>query len=405
MKYIVVLGDGMADRPLAELGGRTPLGYARTPNMDFLATGETGMVRTIPADFPPGSDVANLSVLGYDPRHYYTGRSPLEAVSMGITLEEQDVAFRCNLVSLSEEETYGDKTMVDYSAGEITSVEAAELIKEVNGRLAGDQIYFYPGVSYRHLMVWHGGPERDDLTPPHDITGRPVASYLPKGGGAGTLLRLMRESARFLPSHQVNLARREKGLRQATSIWFWGQGRKPSLPLFFDKYGLTGSVISAVDLVKGIGICAGLEAVEVPGATGNIHTDFRGKALAALAELRRGMDFVYVHIEAPDEAGHQGELETKIRSIEEIDENVLGELLRGLKDFESYRIMLLPDHPTPLSIRTHSPEPVPFAIYGANAGGQRKGGGIYDEDAADKSGFFIEEGYKLMDYFLGRIPD
>ncbi|MHB1042735.1 MAG: cofactor-independent phosphoglycerate mutase [Eubacteriales bacterium] len=403
MKYIVVLGDGMADRPLAELGGRTPLGYARTPNMDFLATGETGLVRTIPPDFPPGSDVANLSVLGYDPRLYYTGRSPLEALSMGIALDYSDVAFRCNLVTLSGEERYEDKVMVDYSAGEITSAEAAELINEVNSRLARGQIRFYPGISYRHLMVWHGGPERDELTPPHDITGQPVATHLPRGEGAGTLLQLMRESARFLPAHPVNRLRREVGLRQADSIWFWGQGRKPSLPPFFARHGLTGSVISAVDLVKGLGICAGLKSVEVPGATGNIQTDFRGKAHAALAELRRGRDFVYIHIEAPDEAGHQGELETKIRAIEEIDEKVLGELLHSLKDFEEYRIMVLPDHPTPLSIRTHSPDPVPFAIYSANTGGHNQGGGAYDEESAANSGLYIEEGHKLMDFFLQRV--
>ncbi|MCL6638627.1 MAG: cofactor-independent phosphoglycerate mutase [Firmicutes bacterium] len=401
MKYVIILGDGMADRPLAELGGKTPLQYARTPNMDFIASaGETGIVRTVPAGFPPGSDVANLSVLGYDPNEYYTGRSPLEAVSMGIALGDHDVAFRCNLVTLSGEMPFRDKTMVDYSAGEISSSEAAVLIEEVNARLAGEAIRFYPGVSYRHLMVWRGGPDGSELTPPHDITGLSVAGHLPRGEGAELLFDLMEKSARFLPDHPVNRERRARCLKPANSLWFWGQGRRPALPGFYEKYGFTGAVISAVDLVKGIGICAGLKAVEVAGATGNIHTNFRGKALAALNELSEGRDFVYVHVEAPDEAGHQGDLETKIRSIEEIDASVLGEILPALKDLGDYRIMVLPDHPTPLSIKTHTADPVPFAVYTGSAGAGTGSGLPYDENSAASTGIFYPQGHLLMDSFL-----
>jgi len=319
---------------------------------------------------------------------------------MGIALADRDVAFRCNLVTLSEEGDYGGKTMVDYSADEISSAEAAELIRKVNERLAGGKLRFYPGVSYRHLMVWQDGPGGAVLTPPHDISGRPVAGHLPGGDGAGLLLALMKESARFLPDPPVNRRRREQGLKPANSLWFWGQGRRPALPSFFEKYGLTGSVISAVDLVKGIGICAGLTSVEVEGATGNIHTNFRGKALAALAELRSGKDFVYIHIEAPDEAGHQGELETKIRAIEEIDEKVLSVLLPGLKELGDYRVMLLPDHPTPLAIKTHSSDPVPYAIYTVRAGGAGPGGGAAYSEAEAEKGVFFESGHQLMDHFL-----
>ena len=401
MKYVIVLGDGMADRPLAELGGKTPLQFARTPNMDLLSSGgETGLVQTVPPGFPPGSDVANLSVLGYDPKEYYTGRSPLEAVSMGIPLGDRDVAFRCNLVTLSGAEAYGEKRMLDYSAGEISSAEAAELIRNVNARLGGDRIRFYPGVSYRHLMVWPDGPEGASLTPPHDISGRPVASHLPEGEGGLQLRKMMEESAHFLPDHPVNRRRLEQGLPPANSLWFWGQGRRPALPAFFDKYGLTGSVISAVDLVKGIGICAGLKAVAVEGVTGNIHTNFSGKTLAALAELRSGKDFVYIHIEAPDEAGHQGDLETKVHAIEEIDEKVLRVLLPGLKEMGDHRIMLLPDHPTPLAIKTHSSDPVPYAIYTVRAGVPGPGGGRAYNEANAAEGFCFESGHQLMDHFL-----
>lgn len=401
MKFIVVLGDGMADYKIKELGDRTPLQYARKPNIDRLArAGEVGLVKTVPEGLPPGSDVANLSVMGYNPVSYYTGRSPLEAVSMGVDLNPDDVAFRCNLVTLSDEQDYAAKTMVDYSSDEIPTAESRQLIEEVQKRLGTEVLRFYPGVSYRHLLVWSGGPEDFDLTPPHDISDRPIADHLPKGPASATLLRLMEESHRFLSDHPVNKARVAKGLRPANSLWIWGQGRKPAVPSFQEKYGLSGSVISAVDLTKGLGLCAGLESINVPGATGNITTNFRGKALAALEELKKGKDFVYIHIEAPDECGHRGELDNKVKSIEEIDEKVLGVLLEGLEEYDDYRIMILPDHPTPLSLRTHTAEQVPFLIYQKS---QPKASAVagYDEDSAQATGLRVENGYELMDRFIG----
>lgn len=400
MKYVVVLGDGMADYPIPELGNRTPLQYARTPNLNRLAANaEIGMVKTVPDEMPPGSDVANLSVMGYDPRRYYTGRSPLEAVAMGVELGTTDVAFRCNLVTLSDDTDYREKIMVDYSSDEISSEEAAALIAEVKARLESPELRFYAGVSYRHLLVWKNGTVEVELTPPHDISDRRVTEYLPRGPRSEVLLDLMIESNRFLPSHPVNQARVRQGLRPATSLWFWGQGKRPALPSFYEKYGLKGSVIAAVDLTKGLGVCAGLEPVKVPGATGNITTNFSGKARAALEELRRGQDFVYIHIEAPDEAGHRGELDTKIKSIEEIDAKVIGELLRGLEQFEDYRIMVLPDHPTPLRVRTHTAEEVPFLIYQKSLMLQSPVRS-YDEEAARLSGLRFDRGYELMDYFV-----
>ncbi|KJS17022.1 MAG: phosphoglycerate mutase [Peptococcaceae bacterium BRH_c4b] len=401
MKYVIILGDGMADYGCPELGNRTPLEYARTPNMDFIASrGVMGLVRTVPDNFPPGSDVANLSVMGYDPVKYYTGRSPLEAVSMGVKLEEQDVAFRCNLVTLSEGGEYANKTMVDYSAGEISTLEARELIAEVNRKLADIDKKYYAGVSYRHLMVWSDATASTVLTPPHDISGKTITDHLPREEGAAILLDIMKKSNEILSSHPANTARREKGMNTANSLWFWGQGKRPFLPKFTDKYGIRGAVISAVDLIRGIGICAGLEVVDVHGATGNIHTDFRGKALAALATLRQGNDFVYIHIEAPDEAGHQGDLQTKLKAIEEIDEKVIGTLLGGMEEFEDYRLMVLPDHPTPMCTMTHATDPVPFAVCAKTAGVLRNV--RYDEKNAAAGGMtFIKDGYTLMDKFIG----
>lgn len=400
MKYIVILGDGMADYPVPQLGDRTPLQCAEKPNIDYLAqNGEMGMVKTVPDGIPPGSDAANLSVMGYDPRKYYTGRSPLEAVSMGVSLSETDLAFRCNLVTLSEEEAYDKKTMIDYSSDEISSQEAAELIKEINRHFQSTDICFHPGISYRHCMVWHNGTAGSALTPPHDILEKRIADYLPAGQHAGILLEMMRKSFDLLKGHPVNRARMEKGLRPANSIWLWGEGRKPSIPGFKDKYNLTGSVVSAVDLIKGIGICAGLKSVDVEGATGNIHTNFTGKANAAIEELEKGADFVYVHVEAPDECGHRYEIENKVKSIEYLDSRVVGPILEGLKQFDAYSILVLPDHPTPLSLRTHTSEPVPYIIYRSNS---EKPSGFtgYDELQAKGTGILIDQGYTLMDRFL-----
>ncbi len=401
-KYIVLVPDGMADWPIPSLGHKTPLEYANTPNLDRLARRSTmGLVKTIPAGFPSGSDVANLSVMGYDPQIYYTGRSPLEAISMGVPLGEHDVAYRCNLVTLSEAADYHEKIMIDYSADEISTSEARDLMGTVQQTLGSAEFSFYPGVSYRHLMVWHGGCTDALTTPPHDIHDRVIGPFLPGGTGAPQLLHLMKMSNGFLSDHQVNYERKSKGMRPANSIWLWGQGRKPVLPSFMEKYSLSGSVISAVDLTKGLGLCAGLTVVEVPGATGNIHTNFMGKARAALAELANGKDFVYIHVEAPDEAGHRGELQTKIRAIEEIDAKVLGELLAGMEDFPDYKIMVLPDHPTPLAIRTHVPDPVPFLIFEKSTIIEH-GHTTFSEATAANCALRFEEGHRLMDYFINK---
>lgn len=399
MKYVLILGDGMADYPLQQLDNKTPLQYAHKPNIDFLAqNGEVGMVKTIPDGIPPGSDAANLSVMGYNPKEFYTGRSPLEAVSMGISLTDTDVALRCNLVTLSESEEYKDKIMLDYSSDEITTSESKELILAVNDTLKTDNISFYPGISYRHCMVWKNGPLGLNLTPPHDILEKKITPYLPKNN-AGILLDLMMKSYDILKDHRVNKARIAKGLKPANSIWLWGEGKKPFLPEFYDKYKVSGSVISAVDLIKGIGILAGLNVIEVEGATGNIHTNFVGKAQAALKELDEGRDFVYLHLEAPDECGHRYEIDNKVKSIEMIDDLVVGTILKGLEKYDDYKVMILPDHPTPLSLRTHTSDPVPYIIY-RKAQITKSGITGYDEDQALKTGLAFSEGHKLMDYFL-----
>lgn len=400
MKYLLLVGDGMADEPRPELDGRTPLQYAATPHMDRVAAcGEIGLVRTVPEGYPPGSDVANLSLLGYDPRRYYTGRAPLEAVSMGIDLADDDVAFRCNLVTLSGDGAYATREMADYSAGEISSAEAQQLIDHLNESLGSAELQFYAGISYRHLLVWRGGPGRTVLVPPHDISGRVVQDHLPTGEGADVLRDLMVASSRLLPEHPVNRERRARGLPEANSVWFWGQGRRPALPAFGDRWGLAGAVISAVDLIKGIGLCAGMESIDVEGATGTIHTNFRGKAEAALRALADGRDFVLVHVEAPDEASHQGDLATKIRAIEEIDRQVLGEVLYGLEQIGPFRVMVLPDHATPLRTRTHADVPVPFACM---QGDRREPNPArsFDEVCAAGSGLFIPHGHELLSHFL-----
>jgi 2,3-bisphosphoglycerate-independent phosphoglycerate mutase len=407
MKYIVILGDGMADYPIPQLNGKTPLQSAKKPNMDYLAkNGLIGMVKTIPDGIPPGSDVANLSVMGYDVKKYYTGRSPLEAVSMGIALLDTDITFRCNLVTLSDDEPYNEKVMVDYCSDEISSDEAAELIKEINKHFKTDSILYYSGVSYRHCMVWKKGPFDfipSPLTPPHDILEKKIKQYLPGGKNGEKLLEMMVRSYDILKDHPVNKARIARGLKPANSIWLWGEGKKPAVPEFYEKYKIKGSVISAVDLIKGLGICAGLRPINVEGATGNIHTNFLGKAQAALNELESGQDFVYIHIEAPDECGHRNEIENKVRSIELIDEQVVGTILKGIEKIDDYSILILPDHPTPLSLRTHTSEPVPFILY-QKSSAMVSGNISYDESSAKRSGIMVSEGYKLMDHFIKQIP-
>ncbi len=408
MKYIVILCDGMADYAVPELDGKTPLQYASKPYMDYIAQfGTTGIVRTIPEGFPqPGSDIANITVLGYD-RRYYSGRSSLEAIGMGIKLDEEDICFRCNLVTLSGSGDYEHRIMADYSSDEITTAESTILIKQINKIFGGKGIRFYPGISYRHCMVWNGAEAGFVLTPPHDILNKEIGPYLPSGPNSGRLKDMMLKSVDILSDHPVNKARIRNDLKPANSVWFWGEGKKPSLPGFFSKYGLKGSVISAVDLIKGIGVCAGLRPVAVEGATGNIQTNFEGKAMAAIHELESGQDFVYIHIEAPDECGHRYEISNKVKSIELIDKLVLGAILKELskreqaQGFEDYSILVLPDHATPLKLRTHTYDPVPFVIYTKSAI-TPSGIGQYDEASAASSKLIISEGHNLMDLFLNR---
>jgi len=404
MKYVVVLGDGMADYPVNELSNKTPLQYANKPVIDGLARkGIIGLVKTVPDDMPPGSDTANMAVMGYNPREYYSGRSPFEAASMGVKMLETDVTFRCNLVTLSADEPYDEKVMLDHSADEITTAEAAELIEAIKKHFATEEIKFYPGISYRHLMLWHNGPYKWNLTPPHDILGKKIKDYLPKGERSEVIDKMMRQSNAILAEHEINKRRVARGLRPANSIWIWGEGKKPLLSSFYAKYKLTGSVISAVDLIKGLGLCAGFDSIDVEGATGTIHTNFVGKAKAAVAELKKGKDFVYVHLEAPDECGHRGEIMNKVKSIELIDEQVVKVIVEELNKANiDFKLMLLPDHATPLSRRTHTHDRVPFLIYQSNM--EKDKVQTYDEICAKNAEFYIEDGYKLMDYFInGRL--
>jgi 2,3-bisphosphoglycerate-independent phosphoglycerate mutase len=436
MKYVIIVGDGMADYPIEGLKGKTPLMVAKTPHMDWLARhGEMGLVRTVPDSFNPGSEIANLSIFGYDPIQYYTGRGPLEAASLGVKLRPDDIAFRCNLITLQFQ---GTKIfMEDFSAGHITDDEAKRVIMDLNKVMGTNDIQFFPGVSYRHLMVLKDGAakysnlEKLKLTPPHDIIGKEISSFLPEihgGGGGDQILFLMNESQRLLKDHSINLAREAKGLKPANSIWLWGQGRSPQMITLKERFGIEGYVISAVHLLKGIGIFAGLEVLEVPGATGYFDTNYDGKAQYALRGLKE-KDFVYVHVEAPDEAGHMGDLRLKIEAIEAFDEKIVGAILNGMRDFERYKILVLPDHPTPLSVRTHTADPVPYIIYPVRKRGWRKkssflieGGiqspvpsnGVYptedrgkeatiegfDEVSAQRSGIFIEKGFELIERFL-----
>lgn len=401
MKYILVLADGMADYPLEELNGKTPLQLAHTPHIDSLAARSLiGQVKTIPEGFAPGSDVANMSVMGYDPDRFYTGRSPLEAVSMGVELGPEDLALRTNLVTLSSEDLFEEKTMLDYSSGEISSQESAQIIHSLQKELGNDEFTFHAGISYRHLLVWKNALRRKmELTPPHDISDRVIGPYLPQGLDHKPLLDLMQKSVLLLKDHPVNIKRSEQGLVPANAIWLWGQGGKPSLSSFKEKYGLKASVVCAVDLVRGLGLCAGMRAISVEGGTGGIHTNFAGKAQAAINELKNGQDFVYLHIESPDEAGHQGDAKTKIWAIEQIDQEVLGPILEAFKDDKDFRLMILPDHPTPIKVKTHTSDPVPFMIF--DQGGKIKPGAAscYDEATA-RLGTFVNSGPALLDLFI-----
>lgn len=354
LKYVVIIPDGMADYPVAELGNQTPLQAAHTPAIDSLArSGEVGMVKTIPAGMQPGSDTANLAVMGYDPAQYYSGRSPFEAVSIGLELNDTDVVFRCNVVTLSEDEPYEEKVMLDHSADEISTEEGRELIETVNTNLRRAGMAFYPGISYRHILIWKEAPLDFLFTPPHDIIGKKIKEHLPAGPYGHIFCEMMKKSSRFLAQHPVNIARKKRGLRPANSIWIWGEGKKPALPSFYEKYGLKGAVISAVDLIKGLGICAGLESIDVKGATGNYNTNYEGKVQAALKALRGGADLVYIHLEGPDECGHRNERENKVKAIEYIDSRLVQPLVAELAaGKEEYSILLLPDHPTPLSLRS-----------------------------------------------------
>lgn len=414
-KHLIVVGDGMADYPMESLGGMTPLMKARTPFMDWMVKhGEIGLVKTVPDGYVPGSEIANLSILGYDPHLYYRGRGPLEAASLGIRLQPDDIAFRCNLVTLKQE---GSRSfMEDFSAGHISDEEAGRILLDLDHELGTEEIRFYTGVSYRHVMVWRNGAlqhstlDQISLTPPHDIIGKEIGPFLPGGNEtsrsedrgqevADRILTLMNRSRSFLKNHPVNLLREEKGQRPGNSIWLWGQGRAPQMVSLKKRFGIDGFVISAVHLLKGIGVCAGLEVVEVPGATGYFDTNYEGKAQYALSGLRR-KDFGYVHVEAPDEAGHMGDSRLKIEAIEVFDEKIVGGILKGMVAFPRYKILVLPDHPTPISLRTHVADPVPYVIYSNRETGKNGSIEKFDEASAGRSGISIEKGHELIERFL-----
>lgn len=399
MKYAIILGDGMADYPIQALGGKTPLSAANKPFLNKIAIKSlVGLVKTVPDGMKPGSDVANLSVLGYEPNKNYTGRSPLEAASIGINLTDTDVTLRANLVTLSGEANYEDKTMVDYSSGEITTEEARALISDLKKSLDDDLHTLYSGVSYRHCLVTAFGKAEGGFTPPHDITGKKIAEYLPT---RKEYLDMMKKSYEILKNHPVNADRIKRGLNPANSLWFWGEGTRPALENFESKYSLKGGMISAVDLLKGIGKLTGMRVIEVPGATGTYETNFKGKAEACVSALTGGLDFVYVHMEAPDECGHQGDLENKIYSIERVDE-VARRVAEGLSAAgERFRMLVCPDHPTPLSTKTHASDPVPFLIYDSAAeypGVARE----FSEKAAAETGVFFADGAALMKEFINK---
>lgn len=400
MKYVVLLCDGMADLKREDLGNGTPMSCAKKPNMDKLAkTAEIGLVKTVVDGIKPGSDVANLSVLGYDPAIYYSGRSPLEAGSIGIDMLPTDVSFRANLVTLSDEAVYEDKTILDYCADDISTEEAAELMKFIAEKLDTDVFHYYSGVSYRHCLIWNNGTlDVGTLTPPHDITGKPIKEYLGFNEKSQPLFEMMKKSYDLLKDHPVNKAREAKGLRPANSLWFWGEGVRKSLMPFTEKYGKTGAMISAVDLLKGIGKFTGMEVINVVGATGYIDTNFSGKADAAIKALKDGNDFVYIHVEAPDECGHRFEVQNKVKAIELIDELILGPVLKAFEG-EELKVLICPDHPTPLELKTHTNAPVPYLIW--NSVKAEQGVDCFTEEAAENTGRYVEIGHTLMEHFLG----
>lgn len=402
MKYVVVLCDGMADYPVPALGGKTPMMVAKKPHIDALAAkAEVGLVRTVAPGLKPGSDVANMSVLGFDPHRFYTGRSPLEAASIGIDMKDSDVSLRTNLVTLSDKgEPFADKVIEDYCADDISTEEARQLIEAVQAAFGGGEYDFYTGVSYRHCLIWHGGTtELGNMTPPHDITGKVIGPHLSTAETARPLLEMMENSFDLLKDHPVNKARVAAGRRPANCIWLWGEGKRPALQPFEALYGIKGGMVSAVDLLKGIANCAGMEVAEVPGATGYIDTDFEGKAKAALDLLTRN-DLVYVHFEAPDECGHRNEPENKVKAIEMIDSRVLPILEEGLEQYEDYKILLLPDHPTPIVTRTHASDPVPYLLYQKSA--PKTGVDTINEETAKATGIYMENGPAMMPHFLGQ---
>lgn len=402
MKYVVVLCDGMADYPVPALGGKTPMMVAKKPHIDALAAkAEVGLVRTVAPGLKPGSDVANMSVLGFDPHRFYTGRSPLEAASIGIDMKDSDVSLRTNLVTLSDKgEPFADKVIEDYCADDISTEEARQLIEAVQAAFGGGEYDFYTGVSYRHCLIWHGGTtELGNMTPPHDITGKVIGPHLSTAETARPLLEMMEKSFDLLKDHPVNKARVAAGRRPANCIWLWGEGKRPAPQPFEALYGIKGGMVSAVDLLKGIANCAGMEVAEVPGATGYIDTDFEGKAKAALDLLTRN-DLVYVHFEAPDECGHRNEPENKVKAIEMIDSRVLPILEEGLEQYEDYKILLLPDHPTPIVTRTHASDPVPYLLYQKSA--PKTGVDTINEETAKATGIYMENGPAMMPHFLGQ---
>lgn len=394
MKYIIVLGDGMADEGLEELGGKTPLEYAKTPYMDKIAEkSDIGLAKTIPDGMKPGSDTANLAVLGYDPNQYYTGRSPLEALSIGVKMEDHDIAIRCNIVTVSDDDLpYEQKKIIDHSSGEISTEDAAVLLDAVKKELGDDEYQFYVGTSYRHCTIWKNGTVAE-LTPPHDILGKVIGDYLPQDQA---LREKMKRSYDILNEHPINVERAKKGLNKANSIWFWGAGTKPALDSFEGKFGKKGAMISAVDLLKGIAVGAGMQNIEVEGADGTLETNYEGKAEAAVkAVTEGGNDFVYIHVEAPDEMGHQGSVERKIKAIEYLDGRVIGPVFERMKQMgQDFRLLVMPDHPTPVRTRTHSSEPVPYLLYDSTK--EQEHTWKYNEKEAKESGNYLEEGYMLI---------